>query len=62
MAKKSSMYKALVKKPKFEVRRVNRCRLCGRDHAYIRKFDMCRLCFRKRALNGELPGVTKASW
>lgn len=62
MAKKSSMYKALVKKPKFEVRRVNRCTLCGRDHAYIRKFKMCRLCFRKRALNGELPGVTKASW
>lgn len=56
------MYKALVKKPKFKVRKVNRCTLCGRDHAYIRKFKMCRLCFRKRALNGELPGVTKASW
>jgi len=49
-------------KPKFSSRRVNRCRQCGRSRAYMRKFQMCRLCFRKRALNGELPGVKKASW
>jgi len=24
--------------------------------------EFCRLCFRKLALNGEIPGVTKASW
>lgn len=50
------------RKPKFSTRRVNRCRCCGRARAYMRKFQMCRLCFRKRALNGELPGVKKASW
>jgi len=50
------------RKPKFSSRRVNRCRQCGRSRAYMRKFQMCRLCFRKRALNGELPGVKKASW
>ena len=61
MAKKSAIAKAL-RKPKFGVRKVNRCLLCGRDQAFIRKFQMCRLCFRKRALNGELPGITKASW
>ena len=61
MAKKSSINKA-ARKPKFLVRKLNRCHLCGRDHAFMRKFKMCRLCFRKRALNGELPGVTKASW
>jgi len=49
-------------KEKFKVRVRNRCRLCGRSRAYMRKFDMCRLCFRKLALQGILPGVTKSSW
>lgn len=61
MAKKSSIIKAL-RKPKFSTRKVRRCLLCGRDQAVFQKFQMCRLCFRKRALNGELPGITKASW
>ncbi|MBU1536316.1 type Z 30S ribosomal protein S14 [Myxococcota bacterium] len=50
------------KKPKFQVRHRNRCPLCGRSRAYLRKFDMCRLCFRKLALEGMVPGVIKASW
>lgn len=50
------------KKPKYEVRRVNRCRICGRSRGYLRKFEMCRICFRERALRGEIPGVRKASW
>jgi hypothetical protein len=29
--------------------------------AYIRYFGICRICFRELALNGELPGVRKAS-
>ena len=61
MAKKSAINKAN-RKPKFQVRQQNRCHLCGRDHAFMRQFKLCRLCFRKRALNGELPGITKASW
>jgi small subunit ribosomal protein S14 len=61
MAKTSMMVKA-ARKPKFSTQKVRRCLLCGRDHAFMRKFGMCRLCFRKRALRGELPGVTKASW
>ncbi len=28
----------------------------------LRKFALCRLCFRQLALNGEIPGVIKASW
>ena len=40
----------------------NRCWRCGRPRAFLRKFGICRLCFRKLALNGEIPGVTKASW
>jgi small subunit ribosomal protein S14 len=50
------------REPKFKVRRYNRCPLCGRARAYYRRFDMCRICFRKLALEGKVPGVTKASW
>jgi small subunit ribosomal protein S14 len=50
------------RKPKFQVRAYTRCRRCGRPRAYMRKFAMCRICFRNLALNGELPGVVKASW
>lgn len=61
MAKKSIRAKAK-RKPKFAVRAYNRCPICGRPRAYMRKFDMCRLCFRNMALSGELPGVIKSSW
>lgn len=61
MAKKALMAKAK-KVPKFKARGYNRCPLCGRPRAYLRKFDMCRICFRKLALEGKLPGVTKSSW
>ncbi|UCH78449.1 MAG: type Z 30S ribosomal protein S14 [Candidatus Coatesbacteria bacterium] len=61
MAKKSLIAKAR-REPKFEVRKYNRCPLCGRSRAYLRKFDMCRICFRELALRGEIPGVIKASW
>lgn len=61
MAKKSLIAKAK-REPKFEVRRYNRCKLCGRPRAYLRKFGMCRLCFRKLAHQGIIPGVKKASW
>ncbi|MBI2091703.1 MAG: type Z 30S ribosomal protein S14 [Deltaproteobacteria bacterium] len=61
MAKKSLMIKSK-RKPAFKTRKYNRCPLCGRPRAYIRRFGMCRICFRKMALKGELPGVIKASW
>ena len=48
--------------PKFKVQQHNRCHLCGRPRAFMRKFGLCRICFRKHALNGELPGVVKSSW
>lgn len=60
MAKKSMIAKA--DHPKFRVRFHNRCKICGRPHAYIRQFGICRICFRNLAYKGELPGVTKASW
>ena len=47
---------------KFKVRHRNRCKRCGRPRGYMRKFELCRICFRELALEGYLPGVTKASW
>ncbi len=44
------------------VRLHNRCRLTGRPKGYIRQFGLCRVAFRKMALEGKIPGVTKASW
>ncbi len=61
MAKKCLIEKSK-RKPKFGVRAYSRCRLCGRPRGYLRKFGMCRICFRDLALNGQIPGVTKASW
>lgn len=61
MAKLSSVVK-FQHKQKYQVRHRNRCALCGRARAYMRKFGICRLCFRKLAHKGELPGVSKASW
>ncbi|KAA3618142.1 MAG: type Z 30S ribosomal protein S14 [Calditrichaeota bacterium] len=58
--------KALIEKanrtPKFRVRAYNRCSRCGRPRAYLRKFGICRICFRQLALEGQIPGVRKASW
>ncbi|MCB0369997.1 MAG: 30S ribosomal protein S14 [Bdellovibrionales bacterium] len=39
-----------------------RCELTGRPRGNYRKFGICRLEFRKLALDGKIPGVTKASW
>ena len=61
MAKTSSIV-ASQKTPKFAVRHVNRCKICGRSRAYMRKFGTCRICFRELASVGRLPGVTKSSW
>ena len=40
----------------------NRCFITGRPRGVIRRFKLSRLSFREMALNGEIPGVTKASW
>jgi len=61
MARKKTFAKMALK-PKFKSRAKNRCKLCGRGRAYMGDFELCRLCFRSLALEGELPGVRKASW
>ncbi len=51
------------KKPqKYATRKYNRCFRCGRPRAYYRKFGLCRICLRQLALQGNIPGVRKATW
>ncbi len=41
---------------------ITRCELTGRPRGNYKKFGLSRLAFRQLALDGKLPGVTKASW
>ncbi|SHF09217.1 small subunit ribosomal protein S14 [Caldanaerobius fijiensis DSM 17918] len=61
MARKALIVKQQ-RKPKYPTRAYNRCKICGRPHAYLSKFGICRICFREKAYKGEIPGVKKASW
>ncbi len=54
MAKKSMILKQQAE-PKFSTRRYNRCKICGRPHAYLRDYGICRICFR------ELSAISAAS-
>ncbi|MBL7776521.1 MAG: 30S ribosomal protein S14 [Saprospiraceae bacterium] len=62
--KENGDYDALDKLPRnaSPVRQHNRCLLTGRPKGYMRKFGICRVKFRQMALDGKIPGVTKASW
>lgn len=55
---------ALAKLPRnaSPIRLRNRCKITGRPRAYLRRFGLCRNMFRELAMNGKIPGVTKASW
>lgn len=57
-------YVGLQKLPKNSnpIRQRNRCSLTGRPRGYMRQFGLSRNTFREMALNGMIPGVTKASW
>ena len=43
-------------------RQRNRCAITGRPHGVYRKFGLARNKLREIAMNGEIPGLTKASW
>ena len=40
----------------------SRCQLTGRARGVYKKFGLARMKFRELALEGRIPGVTKASW
>jgi small subunit ribosomal protein S14 len=44
------------------VRQRNRCALSGRPHGFYRKFGLAKSQLRERVMNGEVPGLSKASW
>ena len=60
MAKKAMIEKQK-KHKKYSTQEYNRCQVCGRPHAYMRRFGVCRICFRDMADNGEIPGIKKSS-
>ena len=55
---------ALAKLPRDSspVRGRNRCRQTGRPRGYYRKFGLARIKLREAAMNGDIPGLRKASW
>lgn len=62
--KEAGDWDALDKLPKnsCKIRLHNRCKLTGRPKGYMRKFGINRVTFRKMALEGKIPGLTKSSW
>jgi small subunit ribosomal protein S14 len=62
--KEAGDYAALDLLPKnaSPVRLKNRCQLTGRGRGYMRHFGISRIMFRDMAVQGKIPGVTKASW
>lgn len=40
----------------------NRCAITGRPRGYYRKFGLGRNKLREATMNGEIPGLRKASW
>ena len=62
--KETGDYDALDQLPRNSnpIRLHNRCLLTGRPKGYMRKFGICRVKFRQMALDGKIPGITKASW
>ena len=44
------------------VRLRNRCGVTGRPHGYFRKFGLSRNKLRETVMQGDVPGVVKASW
>jgi small subunit ribosomal protein S14 len=61
---RSGFYLKLQKLPRDSSpnRVINRCLLSGRPRGNYKKFGLSRIAFRQLALEGKLPGVTKASW
>ena len=57
-------YKYLISCPRNSsiTRARNRCVITNRPRAVYKKFKFSRLVFRKLALQGDIPGIRKATW
>ena len=58
MARKSMVIKQQ-KKQKYSTREYNRCKICGRPHAYLRKVRYLQNCFRELAYKGQIQALRK---
>ena len=58
---KTSMKIKQQRPAKYSTRKYNRCKLCGRPHAYLRDYGVCRICFRELAYKCENTEERKAS-
>ncbi len=47
------------RKAKFSTQAYNRCRICGRPHAYLKKYGICRICFRELAYKDRYQALRK---
>ena len=45
-----------------KVRQQNRCRISGRPHGVYKKFGLSRNMLRQHTMQGDVPGLRKASW
>lgn len=63
-AERQDAQKKLQKLPRdaSPVRLRNRCRITGRPHGYYRRFGLARNKLREAAMQGDVPGLVKASW
>lgn len=50
------------KRDESPIRVRHRCRMCGRARGTYRKFGLCRMHLREEVMNGNVPGLKKASW
>ena len=64
LAEKEQAQSELQKLPKDSIpcRRRRRCWETGRANGVYRIVGLCRNMFRKRAMDGDIPGLHKASW
>jgi small subunit ribosomal protein S14 len=53
---------ALLPRNSSPVRKTRRCIVSGRRRGVYREFLLSRIAFRDLALQGQLPGIMKASW
>ncbi len=64
MDQKFEVLRALEKMPRdsSHVRLSHRCRITGRARGVYRRFGLGRNELRRRVMQGEIPGMVKASW
>jgi small subunit ribosomal protein S14 len=59
---KASFQLAKLPRNSSAIRVRNRCSLTGRPRGVYRKFRLSRIALRALASEGQIPGMTKASW